>query len=238
MAHMKKVIISLFLLSSCASFQGGGESSRQPSSGSDNFSCYDTVKKIFRYSESYNGEVELIWWPRAFTRVVTHSDLRVGSEIYSAFLGLSKVGDFQKKYERAITGKGKTFFRFKLAVSQGEYLKLKEIVENPANLKKRKFQSCIGGACKMLGQNTEIKIPFPFSQVPTLNALYLIFLGKLGHKKILKVEYVGPNVLDTFTKYEPALELLGIGGAFGLAFWTINQYGEVEHTIIPIEEKE
>lgn len=234
---MKIILLSATLLTSCASLKSE-KLARLPSSSTEHFSCYEVVKKIIHYSDSYNGEVELIWWPRAFTRVITHSDLRVGSQIYSAFLGLSKVGDFHKKYERAITGKGKTFFRFKLAVSENEYFKLKEIVENPENLKKRKFQTCVGGACKMLGQNTDIKIPFPFSQVPTLNALYLIFLKKMGHKKILKVEYVGPNVLETFTKYEPAVELLGITSAIGLAFWTINQYGEVEQTIVPIDEIE
>jgi hypothetical protein len=196
--------------------------------------CAEGFNSILSSSEKIGDEVELIWWPRAFTRVVTHTDIRIGEPLYSAFLGMTKVGDFQRKYDRAIAGKGKVFFRFKLDVNHDQFLKLKEIVDDPTTFKRRKIQSCVGGACKMLREEGIINIPFPFSQVPTLNALYLIFLKRLGHKKILKVEYVGPSLMDVFTKYEPALEIAGVAGTIGLIVWSINGHGEVEQTVVPV----
>ena len=230
-------IICSFLITSCA-FKRDVEQRSLASSSSCNQLIKNFVKEPEKLPDYFNGEVEIIWWPRAITKVITHTDIRIGSPIYSAFLGLSKTGDFHKKYARAISGEGKPFFRFKLAVSKEEFLRLKSIVDDADNYKKRRLQTCIGGACKMLRENTEINIPFPFSQVPTLNALYLMLLKRLGHKKILKVEYVGPNAWQTFLKYEPVVELGLSATAVGLIVWSVNKYGEAEQTVIPISELE
>lgn len=195
-------------------------------------------REVMDYSDSGGEEVEVLWWPKAVTRVFGHTDIVVGKEIFSPFMGLTRVGDLDKKYSRAISNRGKAFFRFKLNLTPDEHARIREFVDNPQNFKDRKIQSCVGGACRILRENTDLNIPFPFSQVPSLNAIYLMILKKLGHKKIVSVEYVHSGLWRTFTSYEPVVEILGVGaataGTAGLIVWSLNEDDEFEETIIPL----
>ncbi len=233
---MAKRFIPVFLL--CFLLSCSTVSTRFPASETGK-SCFHVMNDLLKWQNNYGGHVEILWWPKAFTKVVSHSDIMVDNQIYSPFFGLTKVGDLEKKYNRAKEGVGKVFFRYRLNLSPIEYSRIKEIVNDPSNFTEKKLQTCVGGACKMLRQNTDLSIPFPFSQVPSLNALYLYTLKKLGHKKIVSVEYVGPNLWQSLLTYEPIVEVAALGGAIGgtigLIVWSLNGEDELEATVVPID---
>jgi hypothetical protein len=177
--------------------------------------------------------VELIWYPKSGTIFTSHTDIQIDDTIYSAFLGVKERNTFKKAHASATrdnTTRG--FYRFRLAVSNDEYDNIKNFVAD--DLGKIRIQTCVSGACRILRNNSSINIPFPFSHVPTLNALYLTMLKKMGYKKIVQVDYFGPNALQNLLSRSVLIELSGVGAVIGLSVWAINEYGVLEHLIVPI----
>jgi hypothetical protein len=231
------LLLSIFLTLSCSSLK----ESRKPSSlVSSSKSCPSSIKSLIKKQrqlpEYLEDEVELIWYPKTGYVATSHTDIKIGETVYNAFLGIKLKRDFESTYNWAKSGKGKGFFRFKLAVTPAELHELKRFVKDPIH--RRKLQTCIMGACRVLRENSDIDIPFPFSQVPTLNAIYLTVLQKLGNKRVLKVEYVGEIAWRKLIFSEASSELLmtsaASAGSIGLIIWVLSDEDKVEQIIVPI----
>ena len=101
------------------------------------------------------------------------------------------------------------------------------------------MQSCVAGVCHIIKKNTTIKIPFPFSHVPVLNAAYLSLIKRLGYSRIVEVYHVVSLNWKSFVSSEAAVELwvtyqlsLGVAGLIVLAVDEFNE--KIIPIIIPI----
>ncbi|MEW6057839.1 MAG: hypothetical protein AB1540_14620 [Bdellovibrionota bacterium] len=187
-------------------------------------------------TEYINDSVELIWYPRAGYVLLSHYELGIDGKLYSALMGLEKKTTIEVATRAAKSG-GKGFFRFKLRVTADELDRLKNYVDS--NLNKPRFQMCVGGVCKVITKNTRAVIPFPFSKVPTLNAIYLTVAHKLGYSRIVGIEYVGKSAIRNLITTEIPYELWFTyqwAKPVGLAIvWAYNERNELIRLIVPIE---
>jgi hypothetical protein len=106
---------------------------------------------------------------------------------------------FAKKY------RAKPFRRYVFNATEAQKKALKEFLEAKDGTKA--YQSCVGGACRAL-KAAGINIPFPFSQSPSLNRIYLEYFNWY-HGLVKRVDLVGPVKKRHY--------LLGAAGELGLA---------------------
>lgn len=177
--------------------------------------------------------VEFIWYPKSDYIAISHVELSIDGEMRDSTLGFIKKGTIESRERAAKRKSGKGFFSFSIRVNPGEKAQIYEYLES-----KPKPQMCVSGACKLLNKNTGFFIPFPFSKIPTLAAIYLS-LGRLfGHKRIERIDYVGKNKLlnlispAVFTESVVSLHLGSM--SFGLVVWIKDETGELVQKIIPI----
>jgi len=98
---------------------------------------------------------------------------------------------------------------------------------------------CIGGACKAIKSSTGIIIPFPFSQVPTLAALYLTVMHKLGYTRITKIDYMGKSAIKNLLATEIPGELTQFGiFSHMLIVTAINAAGQVSQFFVPVVQNQ
>jgi hypothetical protein len=204
--------------------------------------CNQVTKELLKDSapltslEFFHPEVELLWYPRTNFVIFTHTEIKIGNNIYDPLLGVHNIKDFDKAVRSAYRNSWNSFFRFKLSVTPRELANLEEFIRLTKG--QRRLQTCVGGSCKMLKQFLGLRIPPPFSQIPTLAALYLTIAHKLGYKKILKVEFVGNHHWRTLLGIGPLSELsyaaqLAATGAI-LIVWAVDYLGDINTFIVPI----
>ena len=216
---------------------------RDPSSKKGNLNCFSLLsnlltKKPNQIPTYLEDKVDLIWYPKAAKRFafVTHYKMRIEETVYDTFMGIEEKAKFKAAYRLAQSGRGKGIFLFRVAVTAEELDHLKYFVADPS--KSKRLQSCVGGVCHIMRNNTKIKIPFPFSQIPTLNVIYLALMQKMGYQRILKVEYVGKNMWRDLLTIEVFDELLVSAVSAVIIVWVATQTKKILPVIIPITEEE
>lgn len=111
------------------------------------------------------------------------------------------VKSLPKMVERARSGYGLSFFRFKISVTENQ---LRELKKNALRINSI---SCSIGVAKAFKQYTDFKIPLPFAISPLASALYLATAHKLGSQYVRQIEFYGNNSLKNRSK-----RILGILG--------------------------
>ncbi len=186
-------------------------------------------------------EVAILWYPKTYDKAITHTELLVGRTLYNP-MGGHVVSRTLSKAEQSARNGTKGFFKFQLKVTDAEFAKLEKFMAE--NVNQDAFQTCVSGACSAITQNTGIIIPLPFTQIPTLNAIYFSVLNKLGYKRILKIEYIGKDAISNLISTNVVGELV-IAGVAGAAATTIagvfvvtalNYSGEQVNFIIPLSK--
>ena len=216
------------------------EKQRNPASQFLNERCSETLTKLLEGTNdlpSYlRDEVDLIWYPKEDHVFYSHTEIKIQDTVYDSYMWLEEKSKYEGIHRKANSGKGKAFFRFKLAVTPEELENIKRFVEYSND--DTPFQTCIGGVCNIVTKNTKIKIPFPFSQIPTLNALYLTVMQKLGYQRIYKIEYVGKRAWKDLLSSEVFTELsilpLVSGATVAFIVWVLKPSEGIVPMIVPV----
>jgi len=134
-------------------------------------------------TEWVNNNVAIIHFPAAW-----HTEVMVNGMLYNPF------GNYYREFESLEALKKsamnrKAIIKFGIKVNNEELKKIEDFIKN----NKTFFQSCVGGACRAINENTSMTIPFPFSQLPVFNLIYLTLLkiSGLDFKRIESIEYIG-----------------------------------------------
>lgn len=172
--------------------------------------------------------IQYVWYPKSEFTIISHVDLAVNGKMWDGTAGF-KIKGTEKERERAARMSERGYFSFSLRVTPEEKAQMQSYLQE--NLGKIQFQMCASGACKAIEANTGITIPFPFSHIPTLSAIYLSLGRLIGYKRIERIDYVGKNGLRNLLS--PAVIVEG-GIGFGLIVWFTSKTGELIQQVIPI----
>ncbi len=180
--------------------------------------------------------VQILWYPISDYPMISHASLVVGDRVWDANKGFHRGGTITDHENHAMAGY-QGYFSFYLKLTADERVALETyLIERDG---KSMWQTCVSGACRALRANTGICIPVPFSQVPTLSALYLSLRKMLGDRRIAAIEYTGNSplynlVLSSAIVFESVVGLLFCGGvSYAMTLW-INEAGELVSKLIPI----
>ncbi len=190
------------------------------------------------------GQVELIWWTKPRDPLKTHVELSIEGTLYNSAGNFSRSGTLASAERLAEQRPSRSFIGFSLKVSPEELQRLKAFYEKNEEKSLSPFQSCISGTCHAINSSTGLKIPWPFSAVPTLAALYLTSTHYLGFQRITKIRVVNPSRKPLLFSQNLAGEMAAIAGATYLASKPVlilqvylqAGWGEIEEYLVQVEE--
>lgn len=196
-----------------------------------------TSKIVAPTSGKIDDKVAIYWYPKAGYVAISHSELQVGDEIWSGVMVNRLKQETPAIAKQKAMKSNKGYFKFDVSVTPEELKRLQDDLR--ARNGKSTGQMCIGSACKALTKNTGLVVPFPFTQIPTLNAIYLTAMHKLGYARIPNISYVGKlgpvrNLLTTEVAYE--LYITQDWGRTGITL-AIAAGGAVYHFIIDVSSE-
>jgi hypothetical protein len=121
-----------------------------------------------------------------------HVEVGIDGELWNPVMQYRKSRTLEERIESANMGNG-GFYSYQIRVTADE----KEAALN--FIKKNQgafYQTCIGGACRVINRNTGFLIPTPISKLPVLTNGYLKMLKFLKHRRVESIEYYGETSLD------------------------------------------
>lgn len=190
------------------------------------------------------GQVELIWWTKPRDPLKTHVELSIEGTLYNSAGNFTRSGTLASAERLAEQRPSRAFIGFSLKVSPEEFRRLKAFYETHEAESLSAFQSCISGTCHAINSSTGFKIPWPFSAVPTLAAIYLTSTHYLGFQRITEIRVVNPYRKPLLLSQNLLGETAAIVGATYFAskpFLILQVYlqtgwGEIEEYLIQVEE--
>jgi hypothetical protein len=190
------------------------------------------------------GQVELIWWTKPKDPLKTHVELSIEGTLYNSSGQYARSGTLHSAERLAEMRPSRAFIGFSLKVSPEEFRRLKAFYETHEAESLSAFQSCISGTCHAINSTTGFKIPWPFSAVPSLAAIYLTSTHYLGFQRITEIRVVNPSRKPMLLSQNLAGEMAAISGAAYLASKPIlilqvylqAGWGEIEEYLVQVEE--
>lgn len=190
------------------------------------------------------GEVELIWWTKPRDPLKTHVELSIEGTLYNSAGTFARTGTLASAERLAEIRPTRAFVGFSLKVSPEELQRLKHFYEKHEGQSLSDFQSCISGACHAIHSSTGFKVPWPFSAVPSLAAIYLTSTHYLGFQRITEIRVVNPSKKPLFFSQNLLGESLIVAGGAYLASKPVMilqvslqaVWGEIEEYLVQIED--
>lgn len=165
-------------------------------------------------SKDLTENIHILYYPNNGLDL-TRVDIEVEGIIWNASGGYGKTGDYQARLRAAKRFDHLNMLNYQISITESELKNIKEYLSVREG--RRELQSCVSGLCKLLRNNTGINIPFPFTQVPSLSALYLRVYNKLSKRRVKAVEYFGNNQVKTFIRSKSIpLEVITIATLYKL----------------------
>lgn len=190
------------------------------------------------------GQVELIWWTKPKDPLKTHVELSIEGTLYNSAGNFARSGTLASAERLAEQRPTRAFIGFSLKVSPEEFRRLKAFYETHEAESLSAFQSCISGTCHAINSTTGFKIPWPFSAVPSLAAIYLTSTHYLGFQRITEIRVVNPSRKPLLLSQNLAGEMAAIAGGAYLASHSVvilqvflqTAWGEVKEFLVEVEE--
>ncbi len=191
------------------------------------------------------GEVELVWWTKPKDPLKTHVELSIEGTLYNSSGQYSRSGTLYSAERLAEIRPSRAFIGFSLKVSPEELRRLKDFYETHEEKSLSAFQSCISGTCHAIHSSTGFKIPWPFSAVPSLAALYLTSTHYLGFQRITEIRVVNPSRKPVLLSQNLAGEMAAVAGGAYLASHSVvilqvflqTAWGQIEEYLVQVEER-
>lgn len=190
------------------------------------------------------GQVELIWWTKPRDPLKTHVELSIEGTLYNSAGNFTRSGTLASAERLAEQRPSRSFIGFRLKVSPEEFQRLKSFYETHEAESLSPFQSCISGTCHAINSSTGFKIPWPFSAVPSLAAIYLTSTHYLGFQRITEIRVVNPSRKPLLFSQNLAGEMAVVAGgtyfanqgAVILQVFLQAAWGEIEEYLVEVEE--
>ncbi len=191
------------------------------------------------------GEVELIWWTKPKDPLKTHVEISIEGTLYNSSGQYARSGTLHSAERLAEMRPSRAFIGFSLKVSPEELKRLKDFYETHEEQSLSAFQSCISGTCHAINSSTGFKIPWPFSAVPSLAAIYLTSTHYLGFQRITEIRVVNPSRKPILLSQNLAGEMAAVAGGAYLASHSVvilqvflqAAWGEVREYLVEVEEE-
>lgn len=190
------------------------------------------------------GQVELVWWTKPRDPLKTHVELSIEGTLYNSAGNFTRSGTLASAERLAEQRPSRSFIGFRLKVSPEEFQRLKAFYETHEAESLSPFQSCISGTCHAINSSTGFKIPWPFSAVPSLAAIYLTSTHYLGFQRITEIRVVNPSRKPLLFSQNLAGEMAVVAGgtyfanqgAVILQVFLQAAWGEIEEYLVEVEK--
>ncbi len=171
-----------------------------------NVPLYDSIIN----KELMGDDIEIVWYPKPY--LGGHTSLGENENFWNLRGNKLKTTMTNVRTKIAKEAPTRAFYRFKLRVSQEEADLVRQLISKRIGTPAGQLETCTAAVCSIVSEATGFTVPFPFNQVPHLNALYLFLLKKGGYSRIASIEYVNPSDPELRAKYKSETGFLVIKG--------------------------
>ncbi len=177
----------------------------------------NSIPEELKLKSSKNG-LALMWYPRypdGHTSC-THTKIIVDGQVWGSLHSYTKFRE-QKVHETLARRSLKdSYIQFNLKASPEEIERMKYLLQNN-DRRGTGAGTCIAGACGALRESGIQDIPFPFSQLPSLAALYLGIKSRFPKSQVFSIEFHGKSLATSLFSADILVDGMVVGAVTGVS---------------------